>query len=205
MYKILGGDGKEYGPVTADQVRQWVTEGRATGATLVQKEGTTDWKPLSSFADFSTLAGAPSLSVAAAMPKAINAAQAVQGPAIALMIFAILCILGGVFSLIAIAFNFGFEGLTSMNNPDVERFVQMTKGMTSGPTGILSNMVGLLLAGLVLFGALKMRKLENYGLVMAATIVAMLPCNCPCCCLGMPIGIWSLVILMKPEVKAAFH
>ena len=29
MYKILGGDGKEYGPVLADTLRQWVREGRA--------------------------------------------------------------------------------------------------------------------------------------------------------------------------------
>ena len=29
MYKILGGDGKEYGPISADVVRVWVAEGRA--------------------------------------------------------------------------------------------------------------------------------------------------------------------------------
>ena len=28
MYKIIGGDQKEYGPVTAEQLRLWVTEGR---------------------------------------------------------------------------------------------------------------------------------------------------------------------------------
>ena len=29
MFNIIGADGKQYGPVTADQVRQWVREGRA--------------------------------------------------------------------------------------------------------------------------------------------------------------------------------
>ena len=28
MYKIIGADKKEYGPITADQLRQWLAEGR---------------------------------------------------------------------------------------------------------------------------------------------------------------------------------
>ena len=38
-----------------------------------------------------------------------------------------------------------------------------------------------------------------------ATIIAMVPCISPCCLVGLPIGIWALVVLMKPEVKAAFR
>jgi hypothetical protein len=58
---------------------------------------------------------------------------------------------------------------------------------------------------LILFGGLKMKKLEGYGLVMAASIVAMIPCISPCCFIGLPIGIWALMVLNKPEVKSAFH
>ncbi|HTB63587.1 MAG TPA: DUF5362 family protein [Opitutales bacterium] len=35
-YFMLGGDGKEYGPVTAAQLRQWVAEGRANAQTQVR-------------------------------------------------------------------------------------------------------------------------------------------------------------------------
>ncbi len=63
MYKILGGDGKEYGPVTADQLRQWVREGRANALTQVRVEGATQWQALSSIAEladvFSAGFGAP--------------------------------------------------------------------------------------------------------------------------------------------------
>jgi len=52
MYKILGADQREYGPVTADQLRQWITEGRANSQTMVQGPDSTEWKPLSSFAEF---------------------------------------------------------------------------------------------------------------------------------------------------------
>jgi hypothetical protein len=54
-YKIIGGDHKEYGPETTDQVRQWIAEGRANGQTLAKAEGSTEWKPLSAHPEFSAL------------------------------------------------------------------------------------------------------------------------------------------------------
>lgn len=53
MYKIVGGDGKQYGPVSADEIRAWIAEGRANGKTLVQAEGNEEWKPLSEYSEFS--------------------------------------------------------------------------------------------------------------------------------------------------------
>ncbi len=35
-YYMVGGDGKEYGPATAEQLRQWVAEGRANLQTIVR-------------------------------------------------------------------------------------------------------------------------------------------------------------------------
>src|SRR5262245_25156540 len=61
MYKIIGADQREYGPVTADQIRQWIAEGRANAGTLVQPEGRTDWIPLSSLAEFGDALRSPSL------------------------------------------------------------------------------------------------------------------------------------------------
>jgi hypothetical protein len=52
MYKIIGGDGRQYGPVTAEQVREWIAAGRANAQTQIQREGETDWKPLSDFSEF---------------------------------------------------------------------------------------------------------------------------------------------------------
>ena len=36
MYRILGSDGNEYGPVSAEQLRQWIAEKRVNGETRVQ-------------------------------------------------------------------------------------------------------------------------------------------------------------------------
>ena len=52
MYKILGADGREYGPVPAEQVRKWIAEGRANGQTLTRGENQDSWKPLLAFAEF---------------------------------------------------------------------------------------------------------------------------------------------------------
>src|SRR4051794_29928541 len=69
MYKIIGAEQKKYGPVSAQEIRQWVAEGRANGQTLVQPEGATEWKPLSSYPEFfDILASAPAPSVPPSAP-----------------------------------------------------------------------------------------------------------------------------------------
>ncbi len=52
MYRIIGKDGQQYGPVSAEQVRAWVAENRVNAQTLVRIEGTQDWKPLGSLPEF---------------------------------------------------------------------------------------------------------------------------------------------------------
>ncbi|HSU53822.1 MAG TPA: GYF domain-containing protein [Candidatus Dormibacteraeota bacterium] len=52
MYKILGGDQKQYGPVSADEVRRWIGEGRLNAQSMVWSEGAPAWQPLSAFPEF---------------------------------------------------------------------------------------------------------------------------------------------------------
>jgi hypothetical protein len=52
MYKIIGADQKEYGPVSADQLRQWIKEGRVNDQTKVQAADTTDWKAVADCPEF---------------------------------------------------------------------------------------------------------------------------------------------------------
>jgi TM2 domain-containing membrane protein YozV len=52
MYRIIGADGKEYGPVTAEQLKQWIAEGRANAQTRVRPEATGEWKWLSELPEF---------------------------------------------------------------------------------------------------------------------------------------------------------
>lgn len=52
MYKIIGGDQQEHGPVSAQQILQWVSEGRAIASTPCRAEGTSEWRPLGEFPEF---------------------------------------------------------------------------------------------------------------------------------------------------------
>jgi hypothetical protein len=54
-----------------------------------------------------------------------------------------------------------------------------------------------------LVAARRMSKLKNYRFCRGACIVAMLPLHAGCA-MGLPIGIWALWVLSRPEVKAAF-
>jgi hypothetical protein len=59
MYYIIGGDGKEYGPVSADQIRQWIAEGRLNAQSQVRTDGTTQWVTLGALPELAGLFGAP--------------------------------------------------------------------------------------------------------------------------------------------------
>ena len=72
MYKIIGGDQKEYGPVSAEQIRQWIAEGRANPQTKVQAEGSEDWQPLSAFPELGSSLEPLTPAVPAPPPGAIK-------------------------------------------------------------------------------------------------------------------------------------
>ena len=52
MYKIIGVDGQQYGPVSAGEIRRWIAGNRVKAQTLAQMEGASEWKPLGSFSEF---------------------------------------------------------------------------------------------------------------------------------------------------------
>jgi uncharacterized RDD family membrane protein YckC len=68
MFTIIGGDGKEYGPVTTDQVRAWITAGRANLDTKARTVGTDEWRRLGDFAEFSA-GGVPPPLVGQSVPE----------------------------------------------------------------------------------------------------------------------------------------
>src|SRR5258708_6536466 len=207
MYRIIGADGNQYGPISAEQLRQWIAEGRANAQTKVLAEGTTEWKPLSEFPEFFPSTAAPGAmplppSPAPGIPTMqplggtygySGAADQVNGPAIGLMVVAILQIL---LAAAALVLNLVGASVLAMSQSQNQPFANLF----SGTLGAIQYGLMIVLGAIVLFGAVKMKKLENYGLAMAASIIAMLPCSF-CCLAGLPIGILSLVILSKPEVK----
>ena len=135
------------------------------------------------------------------VPAALNnkPRDQISGPAIGLLVTGII---GAVFSLV------GFISLavgTSLNHFWIEEFLEYVEKFYERSFALGSSLLEVLIAAFIVYAALKMKELQQWGFAVAASILAMLPCISPCCVIGLPIGIWALVVLMRPEVKSAFH
>jgi hypothetical protein len=199
MYKIIGADGKEYGPVTADVLRQWLAQGRLNAQTKVLANGATEWKPLAALPEFGLSAPSAPLTPP---PVGVESQGAildqVYGPALGLMLVAAFGFAWHVFWLVA---RLAFSGMALSRAEGPEPMFLLASGLG----GVLVAILGILLSVAIFFGALKMKSLEHHGLAVTMSILAMIPCVGPCCVIGLPIGIWALVVLARPEVKSAFR
>ncbi len=123
----------------------------------------------------------------------------VSGPAIGLLITGII---GAAFSLV------GFISLaigTGLSHFWVKEFPEYFEKFYERSFALSSSLIEILAAAFIIYAALKMKDLQQWGFAVAASILAMLPCISPCCIIGLPIGIWSLVVLMRPDVKDSFR
>ncbi len=68
--------------------------------------------------------------------------------------------------------------------------------------GIVACVILVAASGLILWGALKMRRGESLGMSRLAAVLGMI--IGPGYLIGWPAGIWALAVLTRPEVKAAF-
>lgn len=221
MYKVKGADSNEYGPITADQVRQWIRENRLNRASLVENVDAPGWKTLGEFPEFAD-AFAPA-GPAFAAPSSVSASPGYSTPiadpvaaAARLKVPTILMIICAVLGL-----------LITLANPFLKKFwvemmlhfldqanVQLpaearTQMETAANAGFLLQdafglVLGLVVNSVILAGSFKLLKVQSWGLGLAAAILIMLPCGGCCCCIGLPIGIWLVILLNKPEVKSSF-
>lgn len=81
MFTIIGGDGKEYGPVSTEQVRGWLSAGRANQQTLARRDGETEWKPLGRFPEFGDVSGSSLPPTLAGSPASASGQKSTYTPA----------------------------------------------------------------------------------------------------------------------------
>jgi len=56
MYKVVGADRREYGPVSRETLLEWIAQGRANAQTIAKFEDGA-WKPLATFDEFKSALG----------------------------------------------------------------------------------------------------------------------------------------------------
>jgi phage FluMu protein Com len=121
----------------------------------------------------------------------------VSAPAVCLIVTAVLGLCLQVLGILANIFNVGLMAHQMGNRGHVPI-------VFTGPIAIGFGALGIILTIVVLVGAIRMKNLESYGLAMTASILALIPCTSPCCLLGLPFGIWAIVVLSDPVVKTSF-
>jgi Domain of unknown function (DUF4190)/GYF domain 2 len=143
MYKIIGADGREYGPVTAEQLRRWIAEGRANAQTRVLAEGSLEWKPLGTLVEF-----AGPFAPAAIPALSAGIVRKTNGFATSGMIFGILSwtfcccygvplnILGIIFSAIALS--------------QINRHPEVYEGRGLAIAGLAISIASLVICGMAL-------------------------------------------------------
>ena len=125
----------------------------------------------------------------------------VKAPALALMVVATVSIVVVSLGLVMDIFLLMYGAMESLDADDRIPIPRTT-------TIIVRMAWGLLLAAVsafVLFGAIKMKDRSNLRLARASAMLALVPCVGPCFVLGIPFGIWALLVLSKPNVKASFR
>ena len=131
--------------------------------------------------------GQPGMTPPPGGPGSSQAAGLVKLPSVAMIIFAIVSVLASMMVAISSVWSFA---------------------VTSEGGQLVAAVWSVVMIGahaLVAFGGYKMGRLQSYPLAMAAAVFCCVPfCTGWCCVVGIVPGAWSLFVLMKPEVKAAF-
>ena len=162
MYKIIGADGRTYGPATVEQLRQWIAEGRANAQTQTLADGETEWKALGALPEFAghfaplipPVIGPlrPGTSTAGQLPKTNSFATV--GLIFGILSLTCLCCCGGfpfnilglVFSIIALAQISERPGLYTGCGPAIAGLILSAIGLlflmfaiASGHTDVIFN------------------------------------------------------------------
>lgn len=131
-----------------------------------------------------------------------HAAGKVKGPAICLIVTAGLTLLTLGWGMIDTYFLGGGQPVPP---PDLGDNLQQFQQAQEASKNPIFGIIALLVNAFIIYASLEMMKLKSWGMALTASILVMIPCfTCFCCFLGIPSGIWSMIVLMDPQVKAAF-
>ncbi len=147
MYKIIGEDGKQYGPISLGQMKQWITEGRVNAKSRVQEADAAEWKTAAEFPELGlgTSGGIPSAGLAAP-PLLANQPSAPQsGLAIASLVL-------GILSLVCVG---PFAGIPAIicghiARARTRRFPAVYGGAGFALAGLIMGYIGLVVTLVIL-------------------------------------------------------
>lgn len=223
MYRVRGADQNVYGPIAAETVRQWIAEKRLNRDSQVCREGEDVWQSLGQVAEFAdSLSGGAATAATPGVPSlpVVGGAYQVSGvqrdvvlartkpAAICLIVFGAVMLVLGLVNLVTASLGLGKGQAQELPADAPDWLKQALRFQTDMPAAVQYGLiaVSLVVFSLVVLGGVRMLQLRARGLVMTAAILVMIPCFTSCCCvLGLPLGIWVVMLINKPEVRSQFE
>lgn len=135
--------------------------------------------------------------------------QKLKIPAIGLIITGSLNAVVGAFILLSGIFRImQAYGIISTKNNVIEELpvnqAEKLGYLISTFAGYGIAFLSLILAPLIIYGAIQMMNGKKYKTAKRSAILAMIPLTSCCFLAGIPLGVWAIVILNRPETAAAF-
>jgi hypothetical protein len=124
-----------------------------------------------------------------------TARQAVKGPAIGLICVAALSLFMGLGCMALDAVMLG-SGAANLGDPQFHMYQLVVR--TVWGLIICAN------CGFSIWAGISMQRLQQHQLCWLAGILACIPAISPCFCLGIPFGVWAIIVLNRSEVYDAF-
>lgn len=124
-----------------------------------------------------------------------------KAPAIGLIIAGVMNAFTGIYLLASTLIQYSRGVLGQKFTSESEQF-----GFYIGFWGTaVFGVLGFLVAPVIIFGAIKMMRGQSFGLSRTAAILAVVPLTSCCFLIGIPFGIWALIVLSQPDVKSLFR
>ena len=190
-YHIIGGDGREYGPYSEEEIKELMDDGRLKASSGVRVDDG-EWKPYNEYPELGESMPVISGRISGNAPsdKQMAARSRVKKPATFMIVLSAFSIMTLLIVLAA--------SMTGNIPPEMEKTL-IEYGINNETLIIV-----VLFNTIILAGAINMRRGRYYGLAMVASVLCIL-CNSSLYGLGLVAGIWSIVVLNKPEVRAGFR
>jgi hypothetical protein len=128
--------------------------------------------------------------------------QSLKPAGITLVVYNSLSVLSGLMSVAMWPFLQRTMSEAAKKQPEMKQVAEMYQL----PWLTAVNWMGLVLSIVALIGSIYLLRGRNYGLAMTGAIVTMVnPGGCCCCLVGTALGIWGLVVMLRPDSQAAFN
>jgi hypothetical protein len=139
-----------------------------------------------------------------AMPTLALPVPREQAPASVLAAGMALIAVAGL-GLAITTYNFAISFGAAHIDPNAPEFVRKIQEGAVGPVATAIQGGFMLVNLFIIICGVQMMKLQSWGMAVTGSILAMLNIGSCCCVVGLPIGIWSLMVLMSPDNISIFQ